>query len=1595
MSLFRRAALPIAVCTGVGVALGTAYGADSSGQDQKKLAPKPVYLKALHHDTSPPLALMPVPARLAAKPREVPIQKPDFLKKRARPAPLSRDPLTGRRLPTRLLFPMPSPLVTFEGTSDVDNISVVGGAVVPPDTNGDVGPNHYVQWNNLVYEVFDKTGTSLKGPLPGNIIFSGFGGPCEATNDGDPIALYDRMADRWVLTQFAIDSGIQCIAVSQTGDPTGAFNRYSFSVTPGALNDYPKFGIWPTATNSAYMATFRRFPGFAIVAAAFERDQMLSGDPAQVVLFTLPAPAGAGCTGAGDCYEGVLPAHADGPRAPADGTPALLVMSFDDEAFSTVTHPTKDSYKIWKFAIDWATPANSTLTGPTSVDAPEMDIALCGFSACVPQKDSTELLDHLSFFTMNRAVYRKFADHEALFVNNTVNLGRDRAGIRWAELRDPAGTPALYQTGTHGPPDDVHRWMGSINVDRRGNVALGYSASGTDLFPSIRYAGRLSHDPLGMLPQTETELYGGTGSQTDSFSRWGDYSAMSIDPSDDCTFWFTTEYYQNTSGFDFHTRIGSFKFANCSADPSGVISGHITKASDGTPLAGAEVRAGGSATVTDATGAYTLELPVGTYDVSALSYGYIAQTTTGVSSTDGGTTTVDFALVAATPVTLSGTVLDGSGAGWPLYAKVVVTQIGPTTTLFTNPTTGRYSLTVFSNADYTVSVTAMVPGYAGSSRTASVGSRNQVEDFTLFIDAACVAPGYGFTSSASLLSESFDAGIPGSWSVVNGPTTCDGAGGGAWNTDDVQGQGNLTGGSSLFAQVNADACGAAAVINSDLVSPEFDLSGAGGSQRLLVSFNSDYFDACYDADAVSVDLWNGSAWIKARDMCGADRRGPRVETFNSAAANGVAHAKLRFHYKAGWDWFWSVDNVQASIAACQFGGGGVILGNVTDANTAAPLNDARVSLDSGQSTTTAPTPADADVADGFYLLYAPAGSRTLTVAKSRYATQNIPLTVAGGSVIRRDVVLAAGRLNATPPELRKRVKLGAVMSSTLTLANTGTAAAAFKMVEINAPAPATATRLGPAFRPQLPYDPTTAEGQAASVAATNPIASRPPDRGATVDTAALPIVPRAGEVVDELSSGLPQPWGISFNTDVPDLWVSNVAGAGIGDHQFLPDGTDTGGFIATAFAPSFAADMAYNSRTGMLWQVAVGGDNCLHELDPMAMIATGNRICAPFGTSLRGLAYNPASDTYFVGSWNGNFVAEVDGAGTILRGKTVDIPVSGLAYNPKTGHLFAQVSDFRQLIYVIDVNQDFRVLSAFPVLGASGPAFYFFEGAGLEMDCSGNLWAPNPGNQEVFVFKSGETGTCIIGVPWLSEIPAAGNVAGQGTAPISVQFSGAGQATGCHEAQLAVHNDTPYGASSLAVGITVQFNDVLRTTPGDRFIHGIAGADITHGCAFGRFCPARPLNRGTAAVWLLRSALGTGYAPPPAQGIFADVPPESFGADYIEDFYNRGIIASCNPRPPLRYCPNAAVTRGQLAALLLKTSQGSTYTPPACTGVFRDVPCGANPLAPFIEDAFKRGWMDACVVRPTFKSFCPVNPEPRWHAAKADSNAFGIPACKQ
>jgi Fibronectin type III domain len=539
--------------------LGAVVQAGQQSPDSSGRGHRPVIIRPDKHDASPELRHLPVIPPRAGERRSP--HPPLRIRPAARPAADAGDPVAQ----TSPGLVAPATIVNFDGINNVDG-------VLPPDTNGDIGPNHYVQWVNLSFAIYDRTGSLLYGPADGSTIWQGFGGPCESSNDGDPIVLYDHLADRWLLTQFALPSFplgpyYQCIAVSTSGDPQGAYHRYQFSFNK--LNDYPKFGVWP---DGYYMAinqfTYQLPQGLTWAGqgvAAFDRARMLSGQAASMVYFDL--------YGVDPNLGGMLPSELDGAAPPA-GSPNYFVQ-VDDDAWGY----SPDQLQAWKFAVNWTSPSSSTFTLHRTLATAAFDSNMCSYArSCIPQAGTSTKLDAISDRLMYRLQYRNLGTHDALVVNHTVDVsGNDRAGVRWYEVRNPGSSAVtIHQQGTFAPADGAHRWMGSAAMDSAGNIALGYNASSGSVSPSIRYTARCASDPAGQMTQGEADLIIGSGAQTSSSSRWGDYSMLGIDPVDGRTFWFTGEYYATTGTAPWRTRVGSFKLDACGgggtppAAPSGL-----------------------------------------------------------------------------------------------------------------------------------------------------------------------------------------------------------------------------------------------------------------------------------------------------------------------------------------------------------------------------------------------------------------------------------------------------------------------------------------------------------------------------------------------------------------------------------------------------------------------------------------------------------------------------------------------------------------------------------------------------------------------------------------------------------------------------------------------------------------------------------------------------------------------------------------------------------------------------------------------------------------------------------------------------------------
>ena len=566
---------------------------------------------------------------------------PLSFKAAARPAMLE-DPVAQKQ---------PQPLVAASLGTSFDGIPSPG--FVPSDSNLAVGPNHIVEVVNIQFAVYSKTGALLAGPTNINNLFSSLG-VC-STSRGDPVVLYDRQADRWVISYIgtpAQGQASECFAVSQTSDPTGAYFVYGYSFGTN-LNDYPKLSTWATASNSAYLATYNVYQNFTQLLGAevcgADRSKMLHGDPTAAQLCQL--------TSSNEFTY--LPGDMDGPTPPADGTPGLFI---------TWRSSTPGQLYLRKLTMNFAS-GTATLSDPTIISVADASLA-CGLGGvCVPQAGTARTLDSLGDRAMYRFAIRHFPDHDRAVLNHAV-ANNGVVAERWYELYDPAGNVTVNQQGTFAP-DTTYRWMGSIAEDQLGNIGLGYSASSSTIHPAIRFTGRVPSDPPGTM-ETEASMIEGVGSQTGT-NRWGDYTAMQVDPSDDCTFWYVDQYQTVNGSNDWSTNIASFKFDDCtggasfslSANPnsltvqqgsqgtstititgSGGFSGSVNLSASGMPSG---VTAGFNPNPATSSSTLTLSVPLST------ATGTSTVTITGTSGSITQQTTVQLTVTAASQpvVTLS------------------------------------------------------------------------------------------------------------------------------------------------------------------------------------------------------------------------------------------------------------------------------------------------------------------------------------------------------------------------------------------------------------------------------------------------------------------------------------------------------------------------------------------------------------------------------------------------------------------------------------------------------------------------------------------------------------------------------------------------------------------------------------------------------------------------------------------------------------------------------------------------------------------------------------------------------------------------------
>lgn len=798
-----------------------------------------------------------------------------------------------------------SPLQNFDGITNLDN-------VYPPDTQGDVSNDKYVQVVNCHWAVYSKTGTTLLGPSALSTIWAGMPAPWNNINDGDPIVLWDQAAQRWVISQFALPSttnNAELVAVSQTSDPTGAWYRYVFTFG-NQMPDYPKLGVW----SDGYYLSFNQFANQSsysgVGVAVLDRTAMIAGNAtASMQYINLGASA--------DPWA-MLPSDWDGATAPVAGEPNYFVYFNDWSSTST------QYLKIYSFHVDWTTPTNTTFTNTGSLTTAAFDSQICTATRgqCIPQPGTSIKLEDLADRLMYRVQYRNFGSYRTMVLNHTVDVdGTGHAGVRWYELRNSGSAWSIYQQGTFSP-DASHRWVGSIAMNGNGDIALGYSVSdGSSVYPSIRYTGRRSTDPLGQMTVTEQSIIAGGGSQTGTGRRWGDYAMMSVDPSDDQTFWFTTEYMQTTSALSWKTRIASFKFSNnptvattaatsittASAtlngtiNPNGLASTYYfqwgtttaygtntTTTSAGSGSTSVNVNAGISGLTAGTTYHYRI---VGT-NSDGTSYGNDMTVTPGAAVL----TTTAASAITMTTATSGGNITSDGGAAvtargvcWATTANPTITSPhttdGSGTGTFTSNITGLSSNTVYH-----------VRAYATNSAGTWYG-----DDKTF--STLCNVYTLPFNESFS------GTTIPSCWTQVDHLSN-----GQVWQFGTIttgNPNPNLTGN---YAYLNSDGYGSGGSQNADLVSPVIDCSAFS---NVTLQFQHYFKSYTGSSGTLSYSINGGSSWTTLQTFTATSASNPTTYNQVITAAAGQSQVQFRWNYTGAYGWYWAFDNVQVTGTSTQ------------------------------------------------------------------------------------------------------------------------------------------------------------------------------------------------------------------------------------------------------------------------------------------------------------------------------------------------------------------------------------------------------------------------------------------------------------------------------------------------------------------------------------------------------------------------------------------------------------------------------------------------------------------------------------------------------
>lgn len=1053
----------------------------------------------------------------------------------------------------------------------------------------------------------------------------------------------------------------------------------------------------------------------------------------------------------------------------------------------------------------------------------------------------------------------------------------------------------------------------------------------------------------------------------------------------------------NATGWGEIDALATIQEVLAICGPTGTLNGTVTL-QDGTPLAGVLVTAEKASpavtktATTDGSGAYTMTfVPTGEYSVTAALFGYAHDADDTpypkvATVNESATTTVPpIWMEPFGSTTIDGYVTD-KGHGYPLYASIHVADMGGTfeTTIYNDPFNGYFEIVLPHGYDYIFTVNAAFPGYNPMVRTITVGPIGTTEYFVLSpISPACTVAGYGPPAGSGIV-EGFEGTFPpAGWTTTY--SGCD-----SWLSTSTTGRGNFTGGSGYAADADSDWCGSA--MTTDLYSPVMNLS----------SFNAVGFEFKYDFNdyggsdtgyaAVSAD--GGSSWTTVKAWDRADDRGPKtfsVDATSILCPGGTCtnQARIRFNYTApGWDWWFQVDDVKVFDPAvpCSVLPGTLAAGFVNDENTGDPILGATVHHDAGYSTMTVATPADPILGDGFYMLFTPLGpgvtgpsTRTFTASKTGYADDVDTRNVVPNTVNHIDFTLGAGWLELAPTLLKAFLYPTENEHQDLSVINHGSLSADFKLVATEKPV-IWNTWL-PAFVNERPdVDPESQPKSSMGRAPKPPVMSDKvayPKLGAPLaGTPAFGMDAYPGEnLVTWPDASIPGTWTVIANEAASQYFAGDFLGGDFSKLYVIDYGLnqlhtlDTATGAVTVIGP--ASPSAGGNWSGMTGSVdgtlyassaICGTASYLYTVDP----ATGATTVVgqiTNGACIIDIAINAEGDMYGVDIVSDSLV-KIDpatGAGTVIGPLGVDANYAqGMDFDEDSGTLYWAAYTSSGELRTIDL--------------ATGNSF---------------LVGAFPGGAEVDAFAIATGGASTL--PWLILTPTEGTVGGNTTFPADAEFIADGtDHFGLHRATIkAVHN-TPYTVNTVDACMTRAFYDVPEGTWADTHIHALAGTRIVGSYdEFGYFRPDENMTRGAMARWLLRAKYGPDYSPSPCEGLFADVPCElTPNADYIEDLYREGITGGCGTSP-LRYCPNDPVQRKHMAVFLLRTLEGSTYTPPACSGVFDDVPCPAYTYDNWIEDLYNRGITGGCSTSPML--FCPDAFATRAQMAVFVNKTFSIP----